>query len=444
MRYSARTLNGLRTGVVAVFVVGMLAIFGVLYVKFGGSIPGVTGKGYKLTAQFQNVQNLVSDSDVEMAGVPVGKVLSVSRAAGHVDVLMNLTKNVPLHDGVTVQIRPKTLLNETYVQITDGNGAAMPSHSTVGLASVRNQTTLNDILNTFNGPTRQATGQLITELQQATASQGDNLNQIFGALGDVGRNGQTVFDILANQSSDLQQLVKQTATLVGVLDEGQGQIGQLVTSAQQVNQTTANAQAAVAATIESLPGLMQSIHGAAGSVTQLSTTLQPIATNLQSSAGDLNYDLVNLPPLTSQLDALQPTLNSSLVEAPATLGPVQTTATQVDQLLPSLAYTLSDLDPMVAYLAPYNRDIAAFASNFGAAVAHCDTGPGTCGPGKEPTAALAEPLINANTLQTPTAQQTLAPGLSANANPLPGTSNGTGQSPAPAPPNYTRVQRLKY
>ena len=303
MRYSAATLSRLRTGVVVAFVGGMLIILGALYVKFGGSIPGVTGKGYKLTAEFSNIQNLVADSDVEMAGVPVGKVVSVSRSQGHVDVLMNITKNAPLHQGATVQIRPKTMLNETYVQISDGNGAALPSHATLALSAARNQTTLNDILNTLNAPARAATAKLITELQQATAAQGDNLNQILGALGDVGRNGQTVFDILANQSTDLQQLVRQTATLQAVLDEGQGQIGQLVTSAQQVNQTTADARSAVAATIQALPGLMQSIHGASGSVQLLSTTLEPIARNLQSSAGDLNSDLVNLPHLTRQLVA---------------------------------------------------------------------------------------------------------------------------------------------
>lgn len=449
MRYSARTLSGLRTTVVVVFVGGMLAILGVLYVKFGGSVPGITGKGYQLTAQFKNVQNLVTNSDVEMAGVPVGKVEGVTQASGHVDVQMVLSKNAPIHSGATVQIRPKTLLNETYVQIFDGNGAGMPSHSTLPLSQAQNETTLNDILNTLNAPTRASTGQLITELQQATAKQGDNLNQILGALGDVGRNGQTVFDILANQSTDLQQLVKQTATLVGVLDEGQGQIGQLVTSAQQVNQTTANAQAAVAATVQSLPGLMQSIQGASGSVQLLSTTLQPIAQNLQSSATDLNYDLVTLPGINRQLDALLPTLRATLAEAPATLGPVQTTSTQINQLIPSLAYTLSDLDPMVAYLAPYRADVAAFFSNFGAAVSHCDSGLGTCGPGAEPTSALAETIINSNSTEPPTLAGPAYPngtGLSANAIPLPGESNGSHAVPQPSPPPaaYPQVQRLKY
>lgn len=433
MRYSARQLSALRRTVVAVFVVGMFGILTVLYVKFGGAIPGVTGTGYKVAAGFTDIQNLVPDSDVEMAGVPIGKVQTITRSGDHLEVTMVLQHNAPLHQGATVQIRPKTLLNETYVQVADGSGAALPSHSSLPPSAVRTETSLNDVLNTFDAPTRAATGQLVTELQQATASQGDNLNQILGALGDVGRSGHTVFDILASQTGDLQQLVKQTATLVGVLDEGQGQIGQLVTSAQQVNQTTAGAQAAVAATVSRLPGLMQSIQGASGSVTLLSTTLQPIANNLQASAPNLNYDLVHLPPLTRQLDAILPSLQGTLQEAPATLAPVRTTAAQVDTLLPPLAYTLSDIDPMVAYLAPYQRDIGAFFSNFGAAVSHQDCA--TCA-----TYTVAEPLFDANSVESPN----LAPGLRVNADPLPGQSNPSGADPQPPAPSYTQVQRLRY
>lgn len=433
MRYSGRQLSALRTGVVLAFVVGMFGILGLLYVKFGGAVPAVTGTGYKISAPFTDIQNLVTNSDVEMAGVPIGKVQRLARDGDHVVATMVLHQNAPVHQGVTMQIRPKTLLNETYIQVFDGNGPAMPTNATLTKASVQSQTTFNDIINTFDAPTRDATGVLISQLQASTAGQGDNLNQILGSLGDVGRNGYTVYDILSSQSNDLQQLVKQTATLVGVLDEGQGQIGQLVTSAQQVNQTTANASSAVSATIRGLPGLMESIRTASPSVQLLSTTLQPIANNLQASAVNLNYDLIHLPPLTRQLDGLLPTLQTTLQSAPATLVPVRTTATEINQLLPSLAYTLSDLDPMVAYLAPYRRDAASFFSNFGAATAHQDCA--TC-----KTYTVAETLFNANSVES----TTLQPGVSVNADPLPNQINATGTAPQPPPPNYTRVQRLKY
>jgi phospholipid/cholesterol/gamma-HCH transport system substrate-binding protein len=433
MRYSATTLSRLRTTTVLVFVVGILTILGVLFVKFGGNIPGLTNTGYRFHAQFQNIQNLVTDGDVEMAGVPVGKVEGITHQGNHELVTMVLHRNAPIHQGAKVQIRAKTLLNETYVQITDGTGAPVKSGGTLPLGAVKNDTTLNDVLNALNPTARAQAGALISELQQATAGQGGNLNQILGGLGDIGRNGQTVFDILANQNVDLQQLVKQTATLMAVLDEGQGQIAQLVTSAQQVNRTTAAARASVAGTIQALPGLMQSIQGSASSVQTLSQTLLPISANLQRAAPELNHDLVVLPSITTQLRQLNPTLESMLQVAPATLGPLPTTAGDLDQLNPSFAYTLSDLDPSVAYLAPYKADIASFISNFGATAAHQDCA--TCA-----TYTETEVNVNANS----TEPSTLQPPISVNANPSPGQINGVHSSPQPPPPNYTDVQRLKY
>ncbi|HET9692462.1 MAG TPA: MlaD family protein [Acidimicrobiales bacterium] len=445
MRYTAKQLSVARTATVLAFVVGMLTILLVLYVKFGGGIPGVTNTGYKVDAAFPDVQNLVRDSDVEMAGVPIGKVLGLATQGGHDEVTMVLHHNAPLHQGAAVQIRAKTMLNETYVQITDGSGPALPSGARLPLAAVQNETTINDVLNTLDPTVRAKTAALIEELQAATAGQGGNIDQTLAALGDVGRNGDTVFDVLANQSADVQQLVKQTATLLGVLDEGQGQIAQLVTSAQQVNQTTANARASVAGTISSLPGLMQAIKGAAGSVQTLSTTLQPIAANLQQAAPTLDADLVELPGVTTQLRQINPPLQAVLQVAPATLTPVQTTATAIDQLNPSLAYTLSELNPMVAYLAPYRADLGSFASNFGATAAH------QCGAGC-PNYTVAEPILNANSYENtdPSTGQTnlvsgpSSGGLGVNADPGPGQINGSTTSPQPPPPSYTPVLREKY
>jgi hypothetical protein len=122
---------------------------------------------------------------------------------------------------------------------------------------------------------------------------------------------------------------------------------------------------------------------------------------------------------------------------------VRTTATNIDQLNPSLAYVLSELDPSVAYLAPYRADIGSFISNFGATAAH------TCGPGC-PNYTVAEPLLNANTYEAtdPSTGQTNAVtgpgGLGVNADPQPGQINGSTTSPQPPPPNYTPVQRLRY
>ncbi|HEX6380998.1 MAG TPA: MlaD family protein, partial [Acidimicrobiia bacterium] len=125
MKLSPAFLRRARSTTVGVFLAAMAVIFGVLWVNFGGAMPGVTG-GYSVTASLADTQNLVYDSEVRMAGVPVGKIRGLERNAGSVDVKMELRGDAaPLHEGAKVVLRAKTLIEETYVEVTDGTGPAI-------------------------------------------------------------------------------------------------------------------------------------------------------------------------------------------------------------------------------------------------------------------------------------------------------------------------------
>ena len=367
MRYSAGTLSRLRTLAVLVFVIVGLLLFGLLWAKSGGNIPLITGNGYSFNAQFSDIENLAHASDVDMAGVPVGTVQNLQVGKGDVMVHMILHRNGPLHQGAQVQIQNKTLINETFVEVTDGNGTKLPSGSTLPLSAAKNFTSLNTVFNAFPPPTQDAARQLLTSFNSATYGRAGDLNNLLGDLANVGAQGQTVFDVLAAQTSDLQALVRQTGTLMAVLDEGQGQIGDLATSADQVSQATATSQAALAQTVQQLPSVITSARDASGSIQTLSSALSPVAINLQRAAPTLNQALITLPGTTRALRTMLPSLNSTLVDAPATLRPLPTTAQDLTNLLPSGANVLSNFNPIVHFLEPYNQDIGAFFSNFDAA-----------------------------------------------------------------------------
>lgn len=367
MRYSAASLSRLRTLSVIAFVVVGLLLFALLWAKSGGNIPLVTGHGYSFNAQFSNIENLAHASDVDMAGVPIGTVEGLNVGKGDVMVHMVLHRNGPLHQGAQVQIQDKTLINETFVEVTDGHGPKLPTNSTLPLSAAKNFTSLNTVFDAFTPPTQDATRQLLTSFNSATYGRAGDLNNLLGDLANVGAQGQTVFDVLAAQTTDLQQLVRQTGTLMAVLDEGQGQIGDLATSAEQVSQATATSQAGLAQTIQQLPAVITSAHGASGSIQTLSSALSPVAINLQRAAPTLNEALITLPGTTRALRTVLPSLNSTLVDAPASLRTLPTTAQDLTNLLPPAANVLSNFNPVVHYLEPYNIDIGAFFANFDAA-----------------------------------------------------------------------------
>src|SRR5215469_10640313 len=107
-------------GVALLIVVLGASAFAFASVGLGG------GPSHVLRISFASADGLVSGSDVLEAGAKIGYVSSIEPArtsAALVAVAID-DAHWPLHRGVTVDIRPKSLLGEKYVDIHDGAGNA--------------------------------------------------------------------------------------------------------------------------------------------------------------------------------------------------------------------------------------------------------------------------------------------------------------------------------
>ena len=76
-----------------------------------------------------------------------------------------------------------------------------------------------------------------------------------------------------------------------------------------------------------------------------------------------------MPEATAALRGLLPSLDQALDKAPATLSRTPAAAADISALVPTLRMALADLNPMLAFLVPYGRDIAGLIAN-GAQVAN--------------------------------------------------------------------------
>lgn len=372
MRIPGHALPALRTSAVGAFAALAVALFGIMWVNMGGEIPLITG-GYRVIATFDDVQNLAYDSDIREAGVPIGKVRDIRRVDGGVDVVMEIRGAAhPVHEGATVRLRPKTLVEETYIELVDGQGPEIPDGGRLADDAEQTSVQLDDVLNALDDETRADARQLLRSLEEATGGTEDDLARVLGGLGQLGREGGTVLDVLSNQGDDLRGLVAETTQLLAVLDAGEGQIGRLVTAAEAVTSATSASREALASTMSDLPAVVHAAGEAAGPLDSLTKRLAPVTRDLRAASGDLNAALTALPPLTADLRAMLPDLDATLQAAPATLGEVPPVSEMVRGLLPEAEVALADLNPMLGYLEPYGPDIAAFFTNFGQALGMSD------------------------------------------------------------------------
>ena len=140
-----------------------LSCFGLLmflWLAFGGPTP-LKPKGYEFKIAFDEVSQLATQSDVRVAGVEIGKVVKVDRSAGRDAVVATLEidrKYAPVCADAKAQIRNKTILGQTYVELTLGLEEPCRSCPTAACstsAASATSSTLDEILNTLDPYTRQ-------------------------------------------------------------------------------------------------------------------------------------------------------------------------------------------------------------------------------------------------------------------------------------------------
>ncbi|SBW22817.1 ABC-type transport system involved in resistance to organic solvents, periplasmic component [Candidatus Protofrankia californiensis] len=361
-----------------------------------------------------------------MAGVKAGKVDTLSVDGDEADIVMQLHSAFPLHRGAVVQVREKTLVNETFLEIEDGSGPVLPSGAQLPRDAGKPATELDDVLASLDEDTRESLASGVRSLGTSTDGGKQSISQALQGLGDLGREGRTALDALAAQSKDLEQVTGSTATLLAALNTRQGQIGQLVEDANLLAQSTSDNRGPVEEIVRKLPGLLDTTRNATTGLRNVSAALSPVATNLDAAAPDLSAALTELPQTSADLRGLLPSLDGVLTAAPDTLTRVPAVADDLNALIPSLRVDLSDLNPMLGYLQPYGHDIAAFFTNWAQAAATGDVN----GRMLRIFVAVNEQSVKGLPLNT-----NIGPLNKFNPYPLP----GSGVNPGPASNPYPRV-----
>jgi phospholipid/cholesterol/gamma-HCH transport system substrate-binding protein len=365
MRFTTQTL--VRSGFVAAFLVVCLVLAGYFYTSMGGRIPLIAEVGdYHVSFLSSDIDNLLDDADVTVAGVVVGKVSGRTQEGDRIRVQLTLQPQyAPLHQGATLRIGVKSLVGASDVTVTDGQGPELANDSTLPDNAVGTPVQVHDVIAELSPQTRTALGGTIQSLGAGTQGQAGNIDQLMQGVGKLANGGVDALDAIAKQGQDLKALSNEADGLLNNLDTGQGRIAQVVTDADTLTRSTAGQKDALASTVRQLPGTLDSARTATGKLQELSGSLAPIASDLNKAAPDLNSSLVQLPGVTSDLRGLLPQLNGVLDRAPATLDRVPTLGSDVRDLVPPTQTVLQDANPMLAYAAPYGRDVGAMLESFG-------------------------------------------------------------------------------
>ena len=140
-------MNSARETAVGLFVLLGLLCVAYLTVKLG-KMELFSSQGFELVARFDSVSGLRVGADVEMSGVPVGRVVDIrldpDPLRDQAVVRLRLNKDLQLSDDSMASVRTSGLIGDKYVslsrggsdQILSSGGAITETESAVDLGAL--------------------------------------------------------------------------------------------------------------------------------------------------------------------------------------------------------------------------------------------------------------------------------------------------------------------
>jgi phospholipid/cholesterol/gamma-HCH transport system substrate-binding protein len=369
-----------RIVLMAAFTLSCFGILLFLWLSFGGSIP-LRPEGYRVHVPVDEATQLAQEAEVRISGVNVGKVSKKEpdERSGITDAVLEIdSRFAPIPADTRAILRQKTLLGETYVELTPGSrrGPNIRDGGRLPRMQVAPTVELDEIFRTFDPKTREAFSTWLTEAGTAVGDRGRELNAALANLDPFAENVDEVLRVLDEQEGATRGLVRDTGEVFAALTERRGQLRELIRNSNRVFQTTARRNRELAETFVVLPTFLDETRRTVSRVTRFARTTDPLITQLRPAARALSPTLVDLkaiaPDLRGFFRDLGPLIRVSRRGVPAT----ERLLDELEPLLERLDPYLRDLNPILSYLGLYRREITAFFANISGATQATETAAG--------------------------------------------------------------------
>jgi len=378
-----------------------LSCFGLilfLWIAFGGPIP-LKPKSYQITAYFPEATQLATESDVRIGGVSVGKVKSIELAPAedrvHGQDTTEATIEIdpqfaPINSDARAILRQKTLLGETYIELTSGTKPGEPvslgssggggtgtegaeaqpiaEGATLGVGQTKDATQIDEIFNALDSRTRKAFQRWQASAAVAINGRSVDLNDSFGNLGPFLGDATNVLRVLRSQKTALQGLFRDTGTVFEALSSRNQELAGAITNSNQTFGALADEQDALAETFRVLPVFQHESRLTLERLDRFQANTRPLIQKLLPVANDISPTLRSVRQLSPHLESLFKNLRPLIKASKKGLPATRQFLTGVRPVLDALDPFLANLNPVIRYLGFYRTEVTNFLASPPAAL----------------------------------------------------------------------------
>src|SRR5947209_2548821 len=357
-----------RIPVMVLFSLSVFAILTFLWVSFGGPVP-LKANPYQLKVNFPEAATLAEQADVRISGVNIGKVqtMQLDRGAARETATLNIDpKFAPLPIDTRAILRQKTLLGETYVELTPGSagGAKLKDGSTLSNTQVEPTVSLDQILRIFDPKTREAfRGWLASAAAQFRGNAPMDLNDALGNLAGFAQNGADVLGVLNTQQAALRDVIHNTGVVFAALNERSGQLRQLIVNSSNTFSALSSEQAALSQTFDIFPTFLDESRTTLARLERFANNTRPLVNALKPVADKLSPTFQDLGALAPDLKNVFIRLKPVIRVSTRDLGAGSRFLRGAPPVLKGLTVFLPQLNPVLGYLNYSQSMVAGFLSD---------------------------------------------------------------------------------
>ena len=362
----------------------LIATVVVGFVLFGG----LAGSGYKVTARFQNANQIVKGGLVEISGQQVGTVRGIKLAEDNAaELSLEIDgKWSPLPRGTRAQVRQFGLSGPAsrYVELIlprDRSGGTLPDGGVIDLDRTRGNVDLDEVFSTFGPRTRRSLKGVFKgsarQYEGEAAAAAEGWRYLDPALVSATR----LFDELNRDTPALARFIDETSGLVGDIADRRADLAGLVDNLATTTGALTRPPDALARTIEQLPGFMRqanttyvNLRATLDDLDPLVAEFKPVAKKMQPYTRELRLLLEDLDPTVRKLaritraagadnDLVDLALSTIDLE-PIAVGPVERNGKEREGALPATAEALEGATPRLAFVRPYSVDFTGWLDDF--------------------------------------------------------------------------------
>jgi phospholipid/cholesterol/gamma-HCH transport system substrate-binding protein len=363
-----RTVPGLGRDVAALLVLVILGTATTSFVLINQRYDWPWQDKFEFQADFAEVPGISPSNgqEVRIAGVTVGSISEATLTdTGNARLTLSLEPGHSVYQDTRLVLRPKTPLNDMYVEMSEGTPEAgrLEEGDVVPLSQTANPVQVDRVIQNLDEDAQAGISAILQESDVALAHAPQYLGPGLDATEKTLAKFKPVMEALRTRRETLARLVTALSQVAQATGGDEKRLARITSSLASTVDVIAARDTELEASLAQMPGFASELRGATGGITRLSAQLDPTLAAVRKASKSLPGALSDFGDLANELENTAETAAPLAREARPVVSDLRPVIPSYRNALTDLSAATGRLDYASKVLVEYLDDLSAFVYN---------------------------------------------------------------------------------